>query len=239
MSLTARRVARVHKIVGLVVGIQLFFWTVSGLFFTLFPIDVIRGDPWRPSIEHGSLQDMPVQVGAIEAASKVPGVWLGAELQPFLDRPVWIITTSETRAMIDATTGDAWSPLDPVSFRALQRRFADRDGVAQIPGSEATAIYLTDHAPRKYGGALPAWVIEDSQTRQRIYFDATTGAVQSVRTTNWRIFDILWRFHIMDITGEDRFDTWWMKLFAFLGLSMVLSGFVILIDRARKGRLFA
>ena len=140
--------------------------------------------------------------------------------------------------MIDAVTGESWSPLDAVSFRALQRRFADQEGVARIPGTEATATFLTESAPREYGGALPAWVIEDEVSKQRIYFDATTGAVQSVRTTNWRIFDILWRFHIMDITGEDRFDTWWMKLFAFLGLTMVLSGAVILIDRARKGRLF-
>lgn len=239
MSLAIRRLSRVHKIIGAVVGIQLFFWTVSGLFFTLFPIETIRGDPWRPKIEHGALETMAVQVGAVEAAAKVEGVWLNAELQPFLDRPVWVITTSETRQMIDATTGDVWSPLDPVSFRALQRRFSDADGAAQIPGTEATASFLTEAAPREYGGALPVWVIEDARTQQRIYFDATTGAVKSVRTNQWRIFDVLWRFHIMDVTGEDRFDTWWMKLFAFLGLTMVLSGFVLLFDRWRKGRLFA
>ena len=237
MSLLARRFSRLHKIVGIAVGIQLFFWTVSGLFFTLFPIEVIRGDPWRPKIEHGSLEAMAIEITAAEAAAKVDGVWLTAELQPFLDRPVWVITTSETKQMIDATTGDVWSPLDPVSFRALQRRFADKDGETRVPGTEATAIYLTDKAPREYGGALPAWVIEDEQTQQRVYFDATTGAVTSVRTNRWRIFDVLWRFHIMDVTGEDRFDTWWMKLFAFLGLTMVVTGAVLMLDRARKGRL--
>lgn len=239
MSLAIRRLSRVHKIIGAVVGIQLFFWTVSGLFFTLFPIETIRGDPWRPQIEHGTLETMAVEVGAVEAAAKVEGAWLSAELQPFLDRPVWVITTSKTRQMVDATTGDIWSPLDPVSFRALQRRFADADGAAKIPGTEATAIYLTEAAPREYGGALPVWVIEDARTQQRIYFDATTGAVKSVRTNQWRVFDVLWRFHIMDVTGEDRFDTWWMKLFAFLGLSMVLSGFALLFDRWRKGRLLS
>lgn len=238
MSLLARRVSRIHKIIGLVVGLQLLFWTLSGFFFTLFPIEVIRGDPWRPQIEHGSLEDMAVQVDAQQAASAVDGVWLGAELQPFLGRPVWVITTSRTRQMIDATSGEVWSPLDPVSFRALQRRFEDSDGKARIPGTEATATFLTEQAPREYGGTLPVWVIEDERTQQRIYFDATTGAVKSVRTNNWRIFDVLWRFHIMDITGEDRFDTWWMKLFAFLGLTMVLSGFVLVVDRALKGRLF-
>ena len=95
MSLVARRFSRLHKIVGIVVGIQLFFWTVSGLFFTLFPIEVIRGDPWRPKIEHGSLETMAVEISAAEAAAKIDGVWLNAELQPFKDPTVSVIPTSE------------------------------------------------------------------------------------------------------------------------------------------------
>lgn len=237
MSLLARHISRLHKIIGLVVGVQLFIWTLSGLFFTLYPIETIRGDPWRPKIEHGSLETMTVAVEAAQAAAKVEGEWLTAELKPFLDRPVWLITTSQKRALIDAQTGDKWSPLDPVSFRALQLRFADSDGKAQIPGTGATAEFITKNPPREYGGGLPAWVIEDDKTQQRIYFDATTGEVRAVRTTEWRIFDVLWRFHIMDVTGDEKFDTWWMKVFAFLGLTMVLSGFALIIDRARKGRL--
>ena len=58
-----------------------------------------------------------------------------------------------------------------------------------------------------------------------------------MRTTRWRIFDVLWRFHILDVTGKDEFDTWWMKLVAFLGLTTVLFGISLLIDRARRGAL--
>ena len=237
MSRFARRISRIHKVIGLVVGLQLLFWTVSGFYFTLYPIETIRGGDYRPQIEHGSLQDMSVRITAEEAARAVPGVWLSAELKPFLERPVWLITTSEHTMMIDAQSGARWSPLDPVSFRALQRRFETEEGAVNIPGSQARVSFLTESAPREYGGALPAWVIEDETTNVRLYFDATTGDMRSVRTNEWRLFDILWRFHIMDITGEDRFDTWWMKLVSFLAFSLVLTGFVLLIDRARKGRL--
>ena len=98
MSRLVRRLSRLHKIVGLVIGLQLLFWTLSGFYFTLFPIDVIRGDPWRPTIEHGTLDGMSVKVDAASAAAQVDGVWLSAELRPFLDRPVWLITTDTTRA---------------------------------------------------------------------------------------------------------------------------------------------
>ena len=58
-----------------------------------------------------------------------------------------------------------------------------------------------------------------------------------MRTGKWRIFDVLWRFHIMDVTGDDRFDSWWLKLFAFLGLTTVLFGIGLLVHRAMAGRL--
>ncbi len=239
MSRLARRISRLHKILGLVVGLQVFFWVLSGLFFTLYPIETIRGDPWRPVIAHGSLETMPVTLAPEEAARGVDGDWRAAELRAFLNRPVWIITTSKTRVMVDAETGAHWSPLDPVAFRAVQRALSDATGRSAVPGPDSVVTYITDSPPREYGGALPAWAIEDVDTGRRIYFDATTGELHAVRTPRWRIFDILWRFHIMDITGSDRVDSWWLKLFAFFALSMVLSGFVLLVDRARKGRLLA
>ena len=37
-------IRRTHKILGLVIGVLFLFWTTSGLFFTLFPIEHIRGE---------------------------------------------------------------------------------------------------------------------------------------------------------------------------------------------------
>ncbi|MCR9268720.1 MAG: PepSY domain-containing protein [Hyphomonadaceae bacterium] len=234
MSLTVRRLSRVHKIVGLVVGAQLLFWTISGVFFTLFPIETIRGDPWRPTVEHGALEQMEFSVSASDviAATEHPVEHL--ELKAFLDQPFWMVTTEAGRQMIDARTAEVRSPLARTEIDRLIERFGDRpNGLGEL-----TVVYMISENPlREYGGPLPAWVVEYEPRKQRIYIDATSGEVHTVRTTRWRIFDVLWRFHIMDITGEDRFDSWWLKLFAFLGLTMVLSGLVLIIDRARKGRL--
>ena len=35
---------KIHRWLGLIAGIQLLAWTVSGLYFTLIPIDEIHGD---------------------------------------------------------------------------------------------------------------------------------------------------------------------------------------------------
>ncbi|MEQ9317215.1 MAG: hypothetical protein RLN72_15285, partial [Henriciella sp.] len=77
----------------------------------------------------------------------------------------------------------------------------------------------------------------DGKDTATFWIDAEAARLVAVRTGKWRLFDALWRFHIMDLTGEDRFDSWWLKVFAFLGLTTVLFGFALLIQRASKGRL--
>ena len=46
MSLTARA-RRLHRFLGAVVGLQILFWTVSGIYFAWTDIDEIRGDHLR------------------------------------------------------------------------------------------------------------------------------------------------------------------------------------------------
>ncbi|MCR9196546.1 MAG: PepSY domain-containing protein [Hyphomonas sp.] len=236
MALLARRVARLHKTVGLVAGILLLSWTASGLFFTIYPIETIRGDPWRPAIDHGNLSDMSITVSAEEALAKIDEPATQIRLKAFLNAPVWMIESDASRAMIDATTGAVRSPLPQSDIDAMAALFGDKpDGLGTL-----TVAYLIQENPlREYAGPMPAWVLEYEPGKQRIYIDAISGDVRSVRTTRWRIFDVLWRFHILDVTGENRFDSWWLKLAAFLGLTMVLSGLVLGIDRIRKGRLFS
>ncbi len=234
MALMARRVARVHKTVGLVAGLLLLSWTVSGLFFTLYPIETIRGDPWRPAIDHGDVSAMPVTVTAQDVLSGTDEKVSRIELKAFLGAPVWMLETETRRQMIDATTGTVRSPLSQIDIDRLVAVFDDKpDGL----GTLTSSTFIQDNPRREYGGPLPAWMLEYGPGKQRIYIDAVSGDVRAVRTTRWRIFDVLWRFHILDVTGEDRFDSWWLKLAAFLGLTMVLSGLALGVDRLRKGRL--
>ena len=235
MSTGARRTARVHKVIGLVAGLLLLSWTASGLFFSLYPIEEIRGDPWRPSIDHGDLSGMTVSVPAQQIVAQADGRVTELRLKPFLGQPVWLLRTETSWEMIDARTGAVRSPLRDQDIEALIARFDEKpEGLGEL-----TVIYRIDENPlREYGGPMPAWILEYEPRKQRIYIDAVSGEIQSVRTTKWRIFDILWRFHILDFTGDDRIDSWWLKLAAFLGLTMVLSGWVLLIDRVHKGRLF-
>ena len=83
MSKGARQISRVHKLLGLVVGAQLLFWTVSGFCFTLFPIGTIRG-------EHLRAGPQPIEVATLEETSlpRLDATTTRLEVRRVLGEPV-------------------------------------------------------------------------------------------------------------------------------------------------------
>ena len=228
-------VRKLHNIIGLVVGFQLLFWTASGLFFTIFPIEKIRGTTLRAPINHGTLALEHVQVEASQAADllEARAPVKSVELAMFFGEPVWKLEVGEETRMVNAQDGRVLSPISP----ELAKRVAV-EGMLAKAGEPAEPWLMVEDPPREYSGPLPAYVVDYEPGSVRVYIDASTGRLVTVRSNLWRTFDVLWRFHIMDITGADRFDSWWLKLFAFFGLTMVLTGAVLLVRRVRNGLIF-
>lgn len=210
----------------MVVGLQLLFWTASGLYFTLFPIDVIHGDHLRkapPGLDLSETATITPPQLTLKAKT--------AELRQLLGRPVWEVHGDGWTALYEASTGEQLSPLGEAAVRQIALTEWAGDGAIK-------SVDRIIDPPRETFTERPLWRVQfDGKDRATFWVDAETGKVLAVRTGKWRIFDVLWRFHIMDVTGEDRFDTWWLKVFAFLGLTTVLFGIALLIHRAARGRL--
>ncbi|MEO9969466.1 MAG: hypothetical protein ABJG15_06490 [Hyphomonadaceae bacterium] len=227
------KIVRLHKIVGLVFGIQLVFWTLSGLFFTLFPIEQVRGENLRIEIDHGELDMAAANISTLHKYSDLDARPDAAELKMFLGTPVWKLSGEEGTHLIDAQTGETLSPISKQS--ALEIATLGMSGKAGTPGEP---WLIEGNAPREYTGPLPVWAVDFEPGTVRAYIDGQTGELRTVRTRLWRTFDALWRFHIMDVTGANRIDSWWLKIAAFFGLTLALSGLVLGIDALRKGRAF-
>ena len=227
-------VRRFHNIVGVVVGLQLLLWTVSGLFFTIYPLEKIHGTTLRAPINHGVLALGQVEIEASTASEALEShaPVKSAELGMFFGEAVWKLEIGKTTHMVSARTGDVRSPISLDQAKRIAR-----EGMKARAGAPGEPWVMQENPPREYKGPLPAYVVDYEKGGIRIYIDANTGELVTVRSRNWRIFDVMWRIHIMDITGDDEIHSWWMRLFSFFSLTMALSGVWLVISRIRSGTL--
>ena len=224
---------RLHNVLGLIVGAQVVLWVASGLYFSLRPIEEVRGEHLR-SEAHAMITELPdseAPVSGILAAVGEPVMAL--KVKPWLDRPVWEAETHSGKVMFDYTSGQ---PLTPVS-EADARLVAE---TAWAGEGKLASLMLIDDAPPEAGrgAGRPMWRAEfEGEDKATFWIDPQAGDVAAVRTDWWRTFDLFWGLHIMDWTNRETISSWWMKLFSFGALMLSLAGIWLVVDRLLKGRI--
>jgi len=224
---------RLHNVLGLIVGAQVVLWVVSGLYFSLRPIEEVRGDHLRSSAQQlvTELPESAAPVNAVLAAVGEPVMAL--KVKPWLGRAVWEVETQSGKALYDAETSAALSPVtEEDARRVAEAGWAGEGALARLT--------LVDSAPREagrgFGRAMWRAEFEGADTAT-FWIDPQAGDVAAVRTAWWRTFDLFWGLHIMDWTNRETISSWWMKLFSFGALMLSLAGIWLVVDRLRKGRL--
>lgn len=226
-----RHLTRLHKWAGLVLGVQVFFWFASGFFMTLFPIDEVRGGhlaEQKPAVLE-SEDIIPIEI----AMTLYEGDLYGAQVIMIADRPAYRLLGSAGDRFIDARSGEVALPPNEDDVRKTALAAYQGDG-------QPKTIVKLSTAPREYGGALPVWQVEfDDKPKTRLYFRADTLELTAVRTRLWRTFDLAWKFHIMNPSGED-FSTWWLSLASGLAAIFALSGLMLVwlrtLGRPKSGK---
>ena len=79
------------------------------------------------------------------------------------------------------------------------------------------------------GRELPLYkVISVSEDGEEInvYQNPFTGDIVAIRSSQWRIWDLMWGFHIMDWIERDNIDNVLLKIFSFIALFTSISGVI-------------
>ena len=211
---------RLHYWAGWGLGIIALSWFASGFFMTLKPIEEIRGN-------HLAAEPAFDLIAADYVLPLVEGA-RSVTLIDALGTPAFVINRPDGRDIIHAKTG---GPVPGFSEDDIRAKVGS---VLKIE-SEIARMVLKDKAPLDYSGPLPVWQITLSRpANARLYIDAKTGQLVRVRTSRWRWFDMAWRVHILDPSGEN-FNSWWLKLASGLASLFAISG-LILLWRPRKKR---
>ena len=210
---------RWHRRLALVVGIQLLLWTASGLVFTLRPIEEIRG-------EHLLLPESPPPAALLPAEAApleilAAGGSLQGEWRLAWRRGRWLWIPGDGGPPRDARSGRLLPPLERSEAEALARSRIRGAGAV----SSSTLLEASPARGEYRGGAVPAWRVElEGPEGARVYLDAWTGEVRSVRTDGWRLFDFFWGLHILDWRDREDFHHPLLIAAVILGVLSSLTG---------------
>jgi hypothetical protein len=218
---------QIHKWVGLIVGLQILAWTVSGLYMTWFPIEQVRSEHLIREAKPRDLRAAKNLISPERAVEAVKASVSRLELVDIAGRWMWRIDSAgKPHMLIDAEKGQVISPLD----EAEARRIAAADYAGK--GTMAAATLIKDKPPIEYRRALPVWQVAfDDEDQTRLYIEPLTGKVVARRSDLWRTYDFLWSLHIMDYSEREDFNHWPIILFALLSLALTITGIGLVVIR--------
>lgn len=221
---------RLHKWIGLLVGLQFVLWMVSGLMMGWLDHDRVQGHIWRAHavpVPAWPLDALPAET-VLRAASGTDA-HVGGVASAWLDgRPVYRILDGGLTRLVDARSGQALS-IDPEFARRLAQASYTGPGRAGLARKVDATLEVRAHAG-------PFWRVDfDDADGTTVYLSDQTGEVLVHRNDTWRLFDIFWMLHIMDYTGRSDFNNPLVVMAGIGGLWMALSGIWLLVASFRLG----
>ena len=237
------RARRIHRWLGLFIGIQFLLWTAGGLYFSWTRLEAVHGDHLmraRPQLPVGALVVSPSVVVEILRRQERIDSLAGAGLTMVLGQPTWRVDYYTTdagrvvtrRRMADAVTGAPRPALGRDEAVAAAREVYT--GTEPVVSVEHVTEASVDGHHEYRGQPLPAWAVRFGDTEgATAYVAAELGEVIRIRNDRWRAFDFLWMLHTMDYRGRDDFNNLVLRAFSVLGLLTVLSGFTLFVLTSR------
>ncbi|MEO6040876.1 MAG: hypothetical protein ABIP41_03155 [Croceibacterium sp.] len=222
LNRTMQLFARWHVWLGWLVGFPILMWTITGLVMVARPIETVRGE---------GLQAKPAQVDPAGLVFPALTARLeSARLVQQPDGPVWIVTEQGGgQYRYSAKDGSAISPVIETDARLLALATYAGEGTL-----ETIKYFPADLAPLDLRRKADSWQAHFTDGTN-IYLDDKTGEVLAFRTRWWRVYDVMWGLHIMDL--QTREDTSHPVLIVFAALAAVGAAIgCTLLFRRRKAR---
>lgn len=213
---TAQIIRKSHRYLGIFLGIQFLFWTISGLYFSWTNIDEIHGDQFKKEPPQKTFEKL-ISPSEIQTNEKIHTL----DLRTIEDTPYYWINKQQ---LFNAYTGISKEHITEEEALSIAKDYL----VADLKVASITRIESVDKHHEYREKLLPAYVISyDHNDALKAYISVKDGKFQTVRHRSWRWFDFLWMTHTMDYEGRDNFNTLVLRAFSLLGLITVLSGFTL------------
>lgn len=207
---------RIHKWMGLILGIQFVIWALSGSMMALLDMEKVGGH--GPSTIHtpALVAADYAPIASLRSGADVTGV----TLRSLGGQPIYELHTAAGVRLFDAATGA------PVAVdAAVARRIARQANDAPITDTR----FLPEPNLESRDFAGPVWRIDFADEESNsAYVSAETGQFLIMRGDTWRIWDFFWMLHNMDYINRTSFNHPLIVFVAFGTLWISGTGFYLL-----------
>ena len=207
-------VRNTHKYLSFFISLQLLLWTISGIFFAFNKIELVRGEQYRLT------QDFPINFDEIKfSRSDVQQV----KAINRLGKTIFVVSGSKGIEYLDAF-GNSLSKLNKDEVFEIVRASSTLKpiGLEEITESSKGSEFR--------GRDLPLYKVtslNDKDKKINLYINIFSGEITAVRSLQWRIWDLMWGFHIMDWQTRDKINNIFLKIFSILALVSSISGILL------------
>lgn len=217
-----------HRWLGIVVGVQMVVWAISGAYMVIVQLPFIHGEHLTQEA-NGEIQDASLInrfPAVLESYPHVKQIYL---VNRFVDGEAQDLAQlhSDTGKFLVNLKTLAPVELSEADIKALAAAYYAK-GEPKISGVE----YLEDAPPSELSERyLPIWRVNfDDFGNTSLYLHPQTGEMTVRRHDFWRAFDIMWMFHIMDYEERVDITTWWLRAFIFGTFAFLFTGTVLLLQ---------
>ena len=207
-------VRNTHKYLSFFISLQLFLWTISGIYFAFNKIELVRGEQYR------LIESFPInfdevkflrsdvqQIKAINRLGEIIFVVTGSKGTEYLDAfgtPVNKLNKNEVFEIVSSSSTLKPIDLEEITESSKGSEFRGRD----LPLYKVTSL-------------------NDNDKKINLYLNVFSGEITAVRSLQWRIWDLMWGFHIMDWQTRDKINNIFLKIFSILALVSSISGILL------------
>jgi hypothetical protein len=213
---------KLHKWLGLVIGLQLVVWAASGVMFAWLDREAVSAASSVRAVEAAVLSPSIVKTD--------PATWLNEYPQQDLydlravalaDRWVWRVELRD-RVELRAIEDGAPVKIDEPWLRRL--------ALARYAGEgRLVAATLQTQPDIQSRAKSPVWQAQfDDAQRTALYFATDDGHFIAARSASWRLYDFFWMLHTMDYAGRDNFNNPLIVTIGMAALWLSISGMLLL-----------
>ena len=207
-------VRNTHKYLSFFISLQLFLWTISGIYFAFNKIELVRGEQYRLTesfpVNFNEVNFSRSDVYQIRAIKRLDEIIFvvnaskGTEYLNALGTPVSKLSKSEVFEIVSSSSTLEPIDLEEISESSKGSEFRGRD----LPLYKVTSL-------------------NDKDKKINLYLNVFSGEITAVRSLQWRIWDLMWGFHIMDWQTRDKINNIFLKIFSILALVSSISGILL------------